>query len=272
MPLALTVSIKGQAPVPAATSARLGSTVFKWENLVAKPSGVGQRRDVADLPTATLAKFECHISTLNAGLVSHPPHRHPQEEFIIIKEGTLDVTINGKSQRVGPGSLFFFAANDYHNVQNVGDQPATYFVFNLTTAATRSAPPQGAAEAALPGKLPSSVFDWAKLAVKSTKTGERRDIVNSPTVTCMSLEAHVTTLNPGEIPHAAHRHPDEELVIVKKGLMEVTINGVPERAGPGSIFYYGSNDDHGMKNVGSTAATYHVIRIVTEATPKAAAK
>jgi quercetin dioxygenase-like cupin family protein len=271
-PVVTTLSVMGQTPAAVASSARLGSTVFHWENLMARPSGVGVRRDVANQPTATLERFECHISTLNAGNMSHPPHRHPQEEFIIIKEGTLDVFINGKVQRVGPGSLFFFASNDLHNVTNVGDTPATYLVFNLTTAATGTAPSQAAADSAAPGKLRSTVFDWEKLAVKTTKTGERREIVDSPTVTCANFECHVTTLDPGEVPHASHYHPDEELVIVKEGLMEVTINGVTQRAGPGSIIFYASNDEHGMKNAGPTRATYHVVRIVTEATPKLAMK
>ena len=248
-------------------AARLGSTVFNWEKLTAKATGLGERRDVADQPTATIERFECHISTLNPGQISHPPHRHPQEEFIILHTGTLDVFINGKVQRVGPGSLFFFASNDLHNVKNVGDTPATYFVFNLTTPATHAAPATPAAESAAPDKLRSSVFAWDQLVVKPTKTGERREILNSPTVTCANLEVHVTTLNPGESPHAPHHHPDEEIVVVQSGLLEATIKGVSSRGGPGSIFFYASNDEHGMKNVGTTPATYHVIRIVTAATP-----
>ena len=94
-------------------------------------------------------------------------------------------------------------------------------------------------------------------------------MLNSPTVTLANFEAHITTLKPGEAPHAAHRHPDEELVVVKEGTIEVSINGEKQRAGAGSIFFYGSNDEHGMKNVGTTNATYFVIRVVTEATPKA---
>ena len=269
VPAAAALSAESPAPAAVAPPARLGSTVFTWDSLVAKPTAVGLRRNVTDLPTATLQKFECHISTLNPGRMSHPPHLHAQEEFIILKEGTLDVSINGRVQRVGAGSLFFFASNDRHNMTNVGDQPATYFVFNLTTAATKSAPAEGAAAAARPGKLSSSVFDWEKLEAKPTPKGARREIVNSPTVTCLGFEGHVTTLNPGEIPHAPHHHPDEELVVVKDGLMEATINGVAQRGGPGSIFFYGSNDEHGMKNVGTTVATYYVFRIVTEATPKA---
>ena len=257
--------LRAEEAVPAA---KLGSTVFKWEDRVVKPGPVGARSEVADRPTATFDKFESHISTLNPGKMSHPPHRHPQEEFIILKEGLLDVSINGRVQRAGPGSVLFFASNDLHNVTNVGDTPATYLVFNLTTAATKTAPADGATAAAVPGKLVSTVIDWDKLEVKPTPKGARRELFNSPTTTLASFEGHVTTLNPGEIPHAAHRHPDEELVIVKEGLMEVTINGVTSRGGPGSIFFYGSGDEHGMKNVGGTVASYHVIRIVTEATPK----
>src|SRR5262249_29361693 len=136
----------------------------------------------------------------------------------------------------------------------------------------KSAPAEGAAAANLPGKLPSQIFHWDQMEFKPTPKGGRRDIVNSPTVTLASLEGHITTLKAGEVPHAAHRHPDEELVIVKEGTMECTVDGVSQRGGPGSIFFYGSNAMHGMKNVGATEATYYVFRVITEATPKAAEK
>jgi hypothetical protein len=44
----------------------------------------GLRRDVVNLPTATLLGSNAHQHA-HAGLASHPPHRHPQEEFIIVK-------------------------------------------------------------------------------------------------------------------------------------------------------------------------------------------
>ena len=87
----------------------------------------------------------------------------------------------------------------------------------------------------------------------------------------LNIEGHVTTLNPGEIPHEAHRHPDEEMVVIKEGTIEATINGVSQRGGPGSVFFFASNDLHGMKNVGTTIATYHVFRFITATTPKPAA-
>ncbi len=264
--------LMSQPPSTVVQPAKLGSKVFIWDELKVKATAVGQLRDVVNLPTATFEKFESHITTLNVGQASHAPHRHAREEFIIVKEGTVEVHINGHTQLAGPGSLLFYASNDLHAIRNAGPTPATYLVFNFETVATRSAPAEGAAAAKLPGKLASTVFNWDKLVVKPTKVGSRRDVVNSPTVTCTNFECHVTTLNPGEVPHAAHRHPDEEIVVVKEGVMEVTINGVTNRGGPGSIFFYGSNDEHGMSNVGGTTASYHVIRIVTAATPKAAGK
>ncbi|MBC7367434.1 MAG: cupin domain-containing protein [Undibacterium sp.] len=123
-----------------------------------------------------------------------------------------------------------------------------------------------AAEVAKP-TVKSTVIDWSKLEAKPTKTGARRELFDGPTTTFNNLEGHVTTLNPGEVPHAAHRHPDEEMILIKDGTLEVTINGETKRAGAGSIFFYASNDLHGMKNVGDTVATYFVFRFVTAKTP-----
>jgi quercetin dioxygenase-like cupin family protein len=257
---------------PAAPAAPLGSTVFKWEDLTVRPTGNGERRDVTDRPTATLEGFESHVTTLLPGRLSHAPHQHAREELIILRDGMLDVTINGVTSRAGPGSLLFFGANDFHNVQNVGDTPATYFVFNFSTSVTGTLAGKSAAGLAVPGKLGSTVFDWAKLEVKPTKTGERRGVVDSPTTTLANFECHVTTLKAGEAPHSAHRHPDEEIILVREGTLDVTINGETTRAGAGSIFFYGSNDEHGMRNVGDTTASYYVIRVVTDLTPKPAPK
>jgi quercetin dioxygenase-like cupin family protein len=122
-----------------------------------------------------------------------------------------------------------------------------------------------AAPSPKPAPLGSMVLDWSKLAVIPTKTGERRSLFDGPTPTFVNAEGHVTTLNPGEAPHEPHRHPDEELIIVKEGLIEVTINGHAQRAGAGSVFFFASEDLHGMRNVGTTRATYFVFRFITPA-------
>ena len=106
----------------------LSSRIFDWDSLKVDKTNVGFRRDVVKSPTATLDELEMHITTLNAGQQSHPPHQHVAEELLIIKEGTLEALVNGQQQKVGPGSIVFQASNQPHTIKNIGTGPATYHV------------------------------------------------------------------------------------------------------------------------------------------------
>lgn len=142
----------------------------------------------------------------------------------------------------------------------------------LSSGAQTSPPSPTNTPTAAKAPLGSLVIDWARLPVIPTAKGARRDLFDGPTATLTNFECHATTLNPGEVPHEAHRHPDEEMVVVKEGTIEVMINGQSQRAGPGSVFFFASNDFHGMKNVGPTVATYYVFRFLTATTPLSTAK
>ena len=107
--------------------------------------------------------------------------------------------------------------------------------------------------------LRSTAFDWTTIPVNKTAVGESRQIVRSPTTTLDELELHVTTLNPGQTSHAPHQHPNEELVIVREGTVEVLVQGEWKRLGPGSVIFNASNELHGLRNVGTTPTTYHVV-------------
>jgi quercetin dioxygenase-like cupin family protein len=262
--LVCTASVVAQTPPPAAApKPKLGSKIFKWEEMPLRQTAIGERRDVSDNPTSTLQVFECHITTLNPGQASHPPHRHATEELIIMKEGTVEVHINGNLSPAGPGSTLFYSSMDTHRVRNIGQGRATYFVVNLATAAT-----YGTSIATEP-VLPSRVYHHELLNVVPTAVGERRDIMNGRTKTLVNLETHITTLKPGATNHEPHRHPDDEVVLVREGTLEVMINGKTDRAGPGSVLFFSSNDLHNMKNVGPTPVVMHIIRMVTAATPGA---
>ena len=107
----------------------LSSTAVTWEEIQGMgPAPGGRANQVFRNPTATLDELELHVTTLPAGLDSHPPHKHPDEELIIIKQGTLEAMVNGVTRRVGPGAVIFQAANQMHAIRNVGDTPAVYHV------------------------------------------------------------------------------------------------------------------------------------------------
>lgn len=106
----------------------MGSTIFDWNSLKATPNKTGAVRKVVQQPTATLDELEIHITTLNPGETPHAPHQHPDEELLVVKEGTVESLNNGELKRVGPGSIIFQAANQLHSIRNVGTVPATYTV------------------------------------------------------------------------------------------------------------------------------------------------
>ena len=124
-----------QTNAPAETP-KLPSTIVDWQQMKAEPVTNGVRRSVFEGPTTELDKLHCHITTLNPGEISGPPRLHLHEEVIIIKEGLIETTCDGRKQTVGPGSVIFFAAHATTSLKNVGTTPATYTVVYYFTPLT----------------------------------------------------------------------------------------------------------------------------------------
>ena len=126
----------GAAAFAASPPAVMPSTLVEWNSVAATPTDVGSVRQFFRAPTATLDELELHVTTLNPGVASHAPHQHANEELIIIKEGTIEVNIDGRKQVVGPGSVIYFSVNENENMTNVGKTPATYHVIQWFTPRT----------------------------------------------------------------------------------------------------------------------------------------
>jgi XRE family transcriptional regulator, regulator of sulfur utilization len=105
----------------------------------------------------------------------------------------------------------------------------------------------------------SMVFDIQEIESHPTDVGHFRQICMAPTATLDQLEAHITTLNPGLMSHEPHQHPNEEVIILTEGELEVFQNGNRRRISTGSVMFMASNELHGVKNVGEKPATYYVI-------------
>jgi quercetin dioxygenase-like cupin family protein len=150
--LALIAFVSGAAAATAATPPApppLGSTAVSWEEIEAR-TGKGNSRPIFRSPTATLEELEMHVTHLAPGKEPHPPHQHPEEEVVIIREGTIEALQNGQTRRLGPGSVLFQASNQRHGLRNVGTVPAVYHVVRFRSAATPKAAPAAAAPAPRP--------------------------------------------------------------------------------------------------------------------------
>jgi quercetin dioxygenase-like cupin family protein len=113
--------------------------------------------------------------------------------------------------------------------------------------------------------LPAATYKFEDLPVKKTGENFGREVFDGLTHSGLQVDIHETELAPGSAPHAAHRHIHEEIVMVRQGTLEVTIEGKVSTIPPGGVVYVASNDFHGWKNVGSTRAHYFVFALGREA-------
>jgi mannose-6-phosphate isomerase-like protein (cupin superfamily) len=109
--------------------------------------------------------------------------------------------------------------------------------------------------------MPSATYPFEKLPVRTPNNAQIRDVLKGKLATGESLEVHETTLSPGGAPHPPHHHVHSEMWLIREGTVELTINGTSSRLGPGSVGFVRSNDEHGIKNVGTTPANYFVVAV-----------
>src|SRR3954469_21065059 len=95
--LSLPFLAKGGNPAP---SAALPSAVFRFEDLPVHKSGYLVSRQILKGATHTGFKVDLHESELGPGQMPHPPHEHVHKEVLLIKEGQLEVTVNGEATQL----------------------------------------------------------------------------------------------------------------------------------------------------------------------------
>ena len=138
-------------------------------------------------------------------------------------------------------------------------------------AAAASAPTHLEAQQAAPAGGPEGVekllvmkterFGFDELSATTNGKNKQRRMFTAKTHTGFKIESHQSDIAPGEVNHPPHQHLREEMMLIREGVMELTIAGKPYRLGPGDVGVIGSNEIHNAKNVGTTRAQYFIVNI-----------
>ena len=110
----------------------LPSKAYAFEQLTSRQTATIKSYQILTGDTHSGYRLDLHESELPGGTAPHP-HRHVHEEMLFIREGQMEVTVNGQSTLLGPGSCAYMASNDLHRYRNPGTAPAKYFVLALGT-------------------------------------------------------------------------------------------------------------------------------------------
>ena len=89
----------------------------------------GDLRIYFDGKTDQLGAMTFGSLLLKAGMTPHPPHQHPEEEIMVVTEGTGEISVEGKVTKVAAGASMYCAANKLHGIVNTGKTPLLFYFF-----------------------------------------------------------------------------------------------------------------------------------------------
>jgi quercetin dioxygenase-like cupin family protein len=110
----------------------LQSSVVKAEGIRPEGAAPGAKAYVNfNGPTEQLAALASGLVTLDPGAQPHPPHRHPEEEIMIVGEGTGEFSIDGVATQVKTGDMLYAEGNVLHGVRNTGETRMTFYFIKV---------------------------------------------------------------------------------------------------------------------------------------------
>jgi mannose-6-phosphate isomerase-like protein (cupin superfamily) len=80
------------------------------------------------------------IAVVRPGQAVHPAHRHAEEEYLVITEGSGRWHLDGKEFPATKGDVLYASPWIMHGLVNTGDTPLTFFVAKWSSKGV-AAPP-----------------------------------------------------------------------------------------------------------------------------------
>jgi mannose-6-phosphate isomerase-like protein (cupin superfamily) len=232
------------------------SKVYEWNDLPVRGKHGTQVRSIMKGETRSLEMFEIKAVTLIGGYsVKDYKIKKGFDELLIVKEGTAVISVNEKSERLSEGSVVVASQGDVIKVMNGAKNDLTFYSFKFR--------PHESDSAAIAVKAEPFIKEWNDIEFKVNANGGRRDIIRQPVSALKELEMHTTRLKEGLPSHSSHTHVDEEIILVRFGRVEESINGKAFQCGPGSVLFLTNDDDHGIRNIGEGPCEYYAIRWLT---------
>ena len=235
-------------PQPVSTGA------YHWNDFPSKKSEDRESKKILEGTSPHFEFVRIHATTQYANAKPSPSHAtKDMEQLIIVKEGTVKATIEGKSSVLGPGSVILVMPNQVHSLENVGNGPLTYYVMIY-----RSKKPVNLERGFAEGG--SMMLNADSLVFKPSARGGGRAYFDRATAMCSRIEMHITELNKKGPSHAPHTHIETEIILVLSGKTEMTIDGKEYEASAGDFYFINSQLLHGVRNATDEPCSYFAFK------------
>lgn len=73
------------------------------------------------------------VAVIQPGMEIHPPHKHEEEEYLMVLDGSGQWHVNGKDISAKAGDMLYAKPWDIHGIKNTGDTPLKFVVWKWGT-------------------------------------------------------------------------------------------------------------------------------------------
>jgi mannose-6-phosphate isomerase-like protein (cupin superfamily) len=108
--------------------ATIESKIVGWDEAQVHKADWGQMRFYMTGETSGSKGVLTAVAVIEPGKSVHKAHRHAEEEYLAVVEGTGTWSLNGKESPAKRGDVLYAAPWIYHGLTNTGDKPLVFFV------------------------------------------------------------------------------------------------------------------------------------------------
>ena len=117
----------GSAPL------RLASTIWSQDDAAREEADWGTFYTYHAGETHGTVDGLAAVAVIDPGEEIHPPHRHAEEEYLMVLEGEGTWHLLGEERPAVAGDLLYAAPWDVHGITNTGDVPLRFVVWKWTS-------------------------------------------------------------------------------------------------------------------------------------------
>jgi len=198
--------------------------------------------------------INCHISVLSPGNCPHLPHKHKEEELLILLSGEADLVLHGydknstqKRVKLTSGSFVYYPSNFIHTIDNTTNDTATYLIFKWRNILKYP-------KTNTPGEIVVDFINKLYCEKKEVRNKfSTSKLMEITTGYLGKLHCHFSTMLPGG-GYEPHSDKYDVAIIVLSGQLK-TLGTLVK---PYDLIFYTAGQEHGLVNTGDTNAKYIV--------------
>ncbi|GHN02311.1 hypothetical protein WSM22_38000 [Cytophagales bacterium WSM2-2] len=236
-----------------AQSNAVNSGVYKWTDPLAKTN----KDKSAKILEGISDHFEYleirSIAQLTGARPVAIPANDDVETCLIIKEGTLQVTVGSRNAVLGSSGVILIMPHQAYSIMNIGKGNLVYYEMRYRSKKKMDLDRGQASGGTI-------ILNADSLKFAPSARGGGRPYFDRPTAMCERFEMHVTQLNKIGASHAPHAHAETEIILMISGETEMTIDGKDYKGSAGDLYIVNSQLVHGIRNATDAPCTYFAFK------------